>query len=1743
MANYYNSYTFPFTNSTMNSQWASKGWTGVTKTNNITVTSSGSISIGGTSYTKYILSSGTSYTVSNAIVKLKTGDIYKGTFSNGNSIGTQITNYQIYIKKPTAQSGSGTTSAGVLIELKGWIKKEFNGTEYYYAIYEEVTQNITQVSWTNITNPSQTTYEPYEPVTSTTLAGAAATATPYNRSFDSNAIGSSTAGTAVSFTLSDLMGAPSQYWTNPGSYQVYFKYNVNGVTDYHNFSITVSAWANSQYKIVENATSYKVYAGKEVGTDFLEHFGFVYEVWNSYHTTHIATTIQSTLDKSGLSVTKYSENTYVSFTYTYNGHSANFSDSGKAVINLASGSTKFNQITYKSTYQQGETLVISDIDITQSGSLLYSDGTSISLSEVDFISSPSVTCSLGNENSYYLDETILGFTMTYNMPTQYFGTLSFQFNCTVSGQTEDYIVRVELKGAKTLFHAGETLTLGPDAYIECYNANGVLKETITASNFSGNITSYPDGYGQAIGSAYCVDGAITLTGTFRTLRQWSWTIYVTYMESSLALNTINAQKTYYVDSAEDFELDITGLIVTERRHTNNSNGSTTTLHTVSSSNYTTSYSPFVLEHGNRVVPITVSYTNEYGQTSTNTYDVNVILIEPESLIISGAGDSTHYYDNDVEKFHYPTGITVKVRYTDNTEVTLNDLSSLEFYRNEALTVQLTVGVSVIRSSEGSKIYVRDPDTGVSGYYIISFDEDTITNVYLNAAVSFTLGNRLNAFRDDFDIKALHASGQISTVTDYAFKDTGYILSATEVVDGNTVAKRIIVIVDETEYTLASNLITFVSPDIDSVTLELNGFQTSYNNQSDSIDARDVVAKVHYEDAEYVGTCTFDSDSVQDTEHFQISSSSADMATFDYDGSDNLNIDMGNDSEVEITLTFTCKSIFKNETATVTQVIHVLDILDVTGISILSVYNDYHVGDKFLNENDNTMIQIFYKDTNQVQKKFITKLNGGFAAINVLPTKNSEFNKVGLRTIKVTSSSNYNVAAEYTITVAAKYVYDNTVAHDLVAIKQGSFTCPNGVTILNHYILIDRNDENGVPNTQILSSGARVLATGKTIQDVNVYGYLEDIMDESKNARVILFEDYIPPIDGSNNIEVTYPCYVPGYADKINKCHFGILFGNNNAKNRLFVSGNPDEPNCDWHSGMIDENNIEDEDMLNGNFGYFEDTSWCFYGETDNKVIGYDIVSNDKLLVLKDHSDKETTVYFRTPTLVTAIDGAGTQMSGIDGQTLYQEEFSLVKGNNSIAGISPKSIINFNGDSLFLSNDNNLVGLDLQGIIGDNQRYANTRSYFIDEDLKDRDLSNAWLWSDNKYLFLCLEDKTYVTHFETKSENQYEWWAIDVKDIQVVVKVDKTIYFGNSQGEFFKFSDIYDDVKKVFIGAGGGILASEGEGDNTIVVTQQVINQLDENGKYKFSIIPSGREDTSYMYYSIGNISNVKSGNLDFYVNLTHNALELLCLRNGVEDYDEQKRFSSFIREGKNVYLNHIQSESMIGCAVGSDLATYYRKYYLKRYVPDSLHEGGDLYKLYDAETNTEVTMSELYRAVLCYRLDEEYDVVEIDKTNYSFKLHLEGEELDLVRYADQLYTRAFQAEIKSYEPVPAFYITKPYTLGDLNYFKTIWQYTLTNDTNIPSELELTYASNKIPYESTKTLAKISVDKFSFSLDSFDFRKVDFDKNVTPRTYTNSRILPRQKFICFGFRNYNNTNSVLSSMSIIYSIPHASYGGD
>ena len=1480
-----------------------------------------------------------------------------------------------------------------------------------------------------------------------------------------------------------------------------------------------------------------VYAGKQafVGNTS-DLFEIIETASNSYKT--VETVLQSSITKGNMSKYVFAEGENLSFTYGYANQTLSYT-SVETPIGLADGNAKFANMTVRTDYDVGDVVKIISADDYQNGGLgylTYSDGSTIDFRSMEWDENMSFSSSFG-EGEHELTAEDYDFWVQYSLPTKHFGTLTNRVACSVAGSSN--IVSAEIVGAKTSFVPGESLLFGDDAQIVCYDVDGEVVKTIDAEDFSKYITEMPENYGSELPEAYVKDGVSKIPFKIFGRIEIDWEIYVSYT-SAFAIDASGATRTYYYD-AEDIVLDTEGLEITETRHTNSSNGTTISELDVDLDDCTFELEPFELLTGNRVCNVTVTYENDLGQTLTGTYTVNIVKYEPVGIEITGSSDSTNYYDNDTDTFHYPTGLTFKRKYSDDTTENISDLSTLRFYRDENLVTRLLTGNSVIRKADGTRIYVYDPITNVSGYYIIGFVADEITNVYLDNNVTFTLGNRLSPFRDDFTIKALHASGNISEVEDFKFVETGLIMAS----------QTIQIVADGTTWTLAANKITFVSPTISKMVVALGSFKTNYTNTVDAVDCRPISVSLEYEDAEYVQELAFSSDNTVSDGEFHVSNQTVDQDnnkpfnSYIFDGSTAVNVGMGSYSELTFPLTISAVSHFDaNESVTKTVDIKVFEILNITGIHIDKVYGSYSVGDTFLNENDDTTATVYYLDANNVSKKMTINLNSGFSVLNIYPPKGTEFTKVASsRTVRVTSVTNYNVTAEYEISVAAKYVYGSTKTHSVVAVKKsGNYTLPNGQVVTDKYLLIARTDGDGIENTEIDSAtGARILAIGKTLSDVEVFGYIDDAFDQGKSGRVILFDDYIPPVDGANNIEVKFPCYVPGNADKINKCHFGILFGNNNAKNRLFLSGNPDVPNCDWHSAAIGADNLDDETMVNGNFAYFEDTSYCYYGETDNKVIGYDIVANDRLLVLKDKSDKETTVYFRTPTLVTAIDGSGNAMTGINGETLYQEEFSLVKGNNSVAGISPKAVLNFNGDSLFISYDNSLVGMDLTGIVGDNQRYANSRSRFIDGDLRGKDLSNAWLWSDNKYLFLCLEDKTYVSHFELKGESQYEWFVIDTGDIQAIVKTDNGFYYGDSEGCFYRQAENWSDVSKIFIDEGGGILASEGETDNTVIVSQVTMSKLDPEKNYRFSIVPTGNEDVSYMYYGIGDISNVEGADATFFVQRTLNALELVCIEGGERDFDASKRLTALLREDKPIYLNHIRNENAIGCSHGNPIGNYYVPYYLKRFEKDDWL-GGDLYKLYDEQGNA-ADITELYRATVCYKLDEEYEVYDIDATACSFKLKLEGEELDLVRYADQLYSRAFKAEIKLYENVEAFYITKPYDMGSLDYFKTVWQWTVTNDTGIPSELEITYASNKIPYEDAKTLSKISVDKFSFDFNKMNFAKVDFDKDVVPRTYTNQRVLSHQKFVCFGFKNYEDTNSVLSSMSIVYTIPHASYSGD
>ena len=500
----------------------------------------------------------------------------------------------------------------------------------------------------------------------------------------------------------------------------------------------------------------------------------------------------------------------------------------------------------------------------------------------------------------------------------------------------------------------------------------------------------------------------------------------------------------------------------------------------------------------------------------------------------------------------------------------------------------------------------------------------------------------------------------------------------------------------------------------------------------------------------------------------------------------------------------------------------------------------------------------------------------------------------------------------------------------------------------------------------------------------------------------------------------------------------------------------------------------------------------------------------------------------------------------------------------------------NGDTLFIDSDNTLQGLDLTGIIGDNQRYANTRSSYLDNRLKDLDLSESFLWTNNKYLFMPVKDEgLFVTHIDALGENkQYEWWLLQSENPTCFVEIDNQVYFGNAEGDLYQMRNgEYRDEYKAFVNEGQGVLAKINEESfpkiidgveipaESIVLNADIFNELfpADNPYYVdgeqvrhlyFRSINTAPSYVGSIFYQIGSISNdATSTDIDFLIKEYDNVayLEVAAIVNGSFNIERQAKLIGLLKEGKEYYINYYKEAGVqeVKCNPVSKFYNNYNNKFRLVYVPTT---GNDRYlmEIYNVITEQweNIDLADLYKACLVSKLEGDYELYDVDSATYSFKLRDEaGDPRNIVNYGIQGVANTFQAEIIERKNVVAYYVTAPFTMGSINYFKTIWSFTFTNDTGLPSEYDLSIASNKIPVIETKTIASVSKAKIGTNFRDFTFERVDFDKNVVPRTYTIQRTLGMQKFVCFAFKNDNNSNSILSSLSVIYTLPFPSYGSD
>ena len=253
-----------------------------------------------------------------------------------------------------------------------------------------------------------------------------------------------------------------------------------------------------------------------------------------------------------------------------------------------------------------------------------------------------------------------------------------------------------------------------------------------------------------------------------------------------------------------------------------------------------------------------------------------------------------------------------------------------------------------------------------------------------------------------------------------------------------------------------------------------------------------------------------------------------------------------------------------------------------------------------------------------------------------------------------------------------------------------------------------------------------------------------------------------PVEGEDNVEITAARTVAGYADKINKCGIGILFGVNGASDRLFLSGNPDFPNYDWFSGQFDPT-------------YFADTAYSQMGTGKSAIVGYSIVNN-YLATHKDENEQERNVIIRS------------------GELLDKEPAFPIKNALQGPGAVCRYSFGYLGTEPVFLTRSGIYALTQSDISGD--KYSQNRSYFMNGKLcAEPGMENSFSCVYKDLYWLCLNDVAYIldgmqslgqAKDEPYSNRQYACFYRTNLPARVMWVEDETLYFGATDGRICAF---------------------------------------------------------------------------------------------------------------------------------------------------------------------------------------------------------------------------------------------------------------------------------------------------------------------------------------------------------------------
>lgn len=593
---------------------------------------------------------------------------------------------------------------------------------------------------------------------------------------------------------------------------------------------------------------------------------------------------------------------------------------------------------------------------------------------------------------------------------------------------------------------------------------------------------------------------------------------------------------------------------------------------------------------------------------------------------------------------------------------------------------------------------------------------------------------------------------------------------------------------------------------------------------------------------------------------------------------------------------------------------------------------------------------------------------------------------------------------------------------------------------------------------------------------------------------------VPVVANEDNIVVTYIPYDAD--DRISKCTFGCQFGINGLSDTLFLSGNPNHPNLDFYSYTVEEN-----------FTYFTEYNIESFGTSSYANKAYLRINDGTLAILKEASNTEPTIYFRS-------------VSSFTEDNITKIVYPISAGAIGEGAINNFANGNLVGDNLFLSN-NGVFGLTLANNVVTNERFARERDRFIHSSLIKHDLTNAVATVFHGRYYLAVDNVVYIFDSRYKStENKdaddtfnYECWYWEDIDISCFCVFKDKLYFGTNDGKYCLLNNnVYSDITTKYLSTGD---ITHVQYSSTFTASSEFAEYIKENNEFRFCT-----DRTFPLYRNNYNTYSFFNYNSDPLIN--YNSITIIQQHDTLDTSEVFLRNDGSIKKLKVgqsiVFAGRMQPSG--DSSIILDIIDNENNKILIINDPEGRIRGS-----YYSQTCIYETFS--FKTLYITNTEENED----GGVDFQLKESLNGDAINTYGEGFPLTVPSLRCEIIIHKPIETIWFSPALDLGLYDYSKNIDSISVVLDPNLKGQITFGYETKKVSLDLiAKQIeeARTSISNHSFSFDDIDFNDFTFETAFTS-SYT-KRVRERNvNFIMFKAYSNDDKNSALQSLKAVYTL--------